>query len=108
MLSNHENLSVSKEQRKDVRLAAVSLTTDELFHIGSKKYFTVEKVRDISCGGIGLEVMGFLHEGERVRIGLGSGISHVQLYGRVVWCAPASQLTSTQGKGSLFIMGIKL
>ena len=99
---------MSKEQRKDVRLAAVSLTTDELFHIGSKKYFTVEKVRDISCGGIGLEVMGFLHEGERVRIGLGSGISHVQLYGRVVWCAPASQLTSTQGKGSLFIMGIKL
>jgi len=99
---------VSKEQRKEERLAAAALTTDELFHLGSKKYFSVERVRDISSGGIGLEVMGFLHEGERVRIGLDSGTSHVQLYGRVVWCAPASQLTSKRGDGTLFIMGIKL
>ncbi|ATX82532.1 PilZ domain-containing protein [Mariprofundus ferrinatatus] len=97
------------EKRKEKRLIVRDLTKGELYHPGTGQYFTVEKVRDVSSKGVGLNVNGYLRQGEQVRIGFKHGRTHLQMYGHVAWCSQAmDDLSDGDVKSSSFMMGISL
>jgi hypothetical protein len=98
---------VSAEQRKDERFAARELSKGELYHPNSGQYLRVKSVRDVSIDGIGLMVDAFLEQGEKIRLGFKYGRSHIQMYGRVIWCAPAASELS-EDEASLFMLGVRL
>lgn len=93
---------MSIEHRREERLMTPDLSRGELFHPGSGQCFKVESVRDVSIQGIGLNVGGSLDQGEKVRMAFDRGKAHMELYGRVVWCAPLA----ADEKTSSFMMGI--
>ena len=95
------------EKRREKRLIVRDLTKGELFHPGTRQYFSVEKVRDVSSKGIGLTVGGFLRQGEQVRLGFKHGRTHMQMYGYVAWCSPILDDSHDSGSGS-FLMGVSL
>ncbi|NWF36058.1 PilZ domain-containing protein [Mariprofundus sp. KV] len=98
---------VSVEQRKDERFAARELSKGELYHPNSGQYLRVKSVRDVSIDGIGLMVDAFLEQGEKIRLGFKYGRSHIQMYGRVIWCSPAPSELS-EGDSTLFMLGVSL
>lgn len=98
---------MSAEQRKGERFPARELSKGELYHPNSGQYLSVKSVRDVSIDGMGLMVDTFLEQGEKIRLGFKYGRSHIQMYGRVVWCTPAGG-ERAEDNPALFMLGVSL
>ena len=96
------------EKRKEVRLIARDMSKGELYHPATCQYFIVEKVRDVSSMGIGLNINGYLRQGEQIRLGFKHGRSHLQMYGYVAWCSSSAVESSDDKTSASFMMGISL
>ena len=93
--------TVNREKRSESRTTPISDNAKgELFHAGSKRYFSLMAVRDISRHGMGLLVDDFLRRGEEVRLAFKYGRVHTYSYAQVMWCRASSQLNG-------FEMGIR-
>lgn len=99
---------MANEKRKEERFIARDKSKGELYCPASGQYLKVERVRDVSSGGIALQVNAGLHQGEKVRLGLKHGRAHVHMYGYVVWCAPAGDASPDDKESGSFMMGINL
>ena len=95
---------MTKDKRKEERFIARDMSNVELYCPGSSQYFKVETVHDVSGRGVGLQVNAFLSQGEKVRLGLKHGRTHIQSYGYVVWCSPVGD----DKEAASFTMGVKL
>ena len=96
------------EQRNEERLVARGMSKGELYHPDSGLYLKVERVRDVSSKGMGLTVDAPLNKGEKIRLGFKRGRAHIQMYGHVVWCAPAEAISPDDELLNSFLMGIVL
>jgi len=76
------------EQRREDRLIARGISKGELFHPNSGAYMIVDKFRDISSMGAGVQVSQFLNRGEKIRFAFKRGRVPLTLFGFVVWCVP--------------------
>lgn len=95
-------------QRKHERIPATHLRKGSVCLDKSQKCFQVERVRDVSPFGIGLIIDGAISVGEKVRMRFAHDHSHIQMYGRVAWCAPAEADPGIVGEQHLFRMGVNL
>jgi len=76
------------EQRREERLIAQDISKGEVFHPNSGAYMIVDKVRDISSMGAGVQVRQFLKRGEKIRFAFKRGRVPLTLFGFVAWCVP--------------------
>ena len=95
-------------QRKHERIPATHLNKGRICLDRSQKCFQVEKVRDVSPFGIGLIINGTVNAGEKVRMKFAHNHSHIQMYGRVAWCAPAEADSGSVGEQHFSRLGISL
>lgn len=76
------------ERRREERLIDWGISKGELFHPNSGTYLTIEKIRDISSMGVGMNVSQCLNRGEKIRFGFKRGRVPLMLFGFVAWCIP--------------------
>ncbi|RLL53657.1 hypothetical protein D8Y20_04340 [Mariprofundus sp. EBB-1] len=82
---------MENEMRTEKRHVTRGISTGELYHLISGQYFRVEKVCDISANGVGLKSNACLQQGEKIRMGFKRGRAHIEMIGRVAWCALADE-----------------
>jgi len=96
---------MDNDNRTENRHASCDLSKGEVYHAASDRYLKVNKIRDVSAHGMGLELDGLLKHGDSIRLGFKMGRVHFQTYGHVAWCAPVEHDSSTNDE-DLFVVGI--
>ena len=92
------------ERRREERLIDWGISKGELFHPESGTYVVIDKIRDISSTGAGVNVAKFLDRGEKVRFGFKRGRVPLTLFGFVAWCVAVD---SGSDKPTSYRMGIQ-
>ncbi|GAV20527.1 PilZ domain protein [Mariprofundus micogutta] len=89
-------------QRKAERRPCNDILHGEVFRVSLHENHEVKSIRDVSHGGIGINVATLVAPGEKVRLTITREQADVQLYGLVAWCAPFEKI-----KGQ-FAVGLSL